>query len=51
VFNAIQIEKTESGQTARLTQIDQSQLPDADVLVQIDYSTLYYQDGLAKTGK
>ncbi len=51
MFNAIQIEKTESGQTARLTQIDQSQLPDADVLVQIDYSTLNYKDGLAITGK
>lgn len=36
---------------AKLTDIDESQLSDGDVLVQVDYSTLNYKDALAITGK
>ncbi|MCP4935861.1 MAG: oxidoreductase [bacterium] len=40
----------DSGHAAKLTQIEQSQLPDEDVLVQVEYSTLNYKDALAITG-
>ncbi len=41
----------DDGHAATLTQIEQSQLPDEDVLVQVEYSTLNYKDALAITGK
>jgi acrylyl-CoA reductase (NADPH) len=47
MFNAILLEKPDSGFSASLTQLDDSQLPDGDVTVRIDYSTLNYKDGLA----
>lgn len=50
MFNCILIENTD-GYTAKLAQLDESQLPDHNVTVQIDYSTLNYKDGLAITGK
>lgn len=53
MFNAILLDKKEDGSTAaRLTQLDQAQLPaEGDVTVAIDYSTINYKDGLAITGK
>lgn len=50
MFNCILIENTD-GYTAKLAQLDESQLPDHNVTVQIDYSTLNYKDGLAIIGK
>lgn len=50
MFNCILIENTD-GYTAKLAQLDESQLPEHNVTVQIDYSTLNYKDGLAITGK
>ncbi len=41
----------DDGHAAKLTQIEQSQLPDEDVLVQVEYSTINYKDALAITGK
>ncbi len=49
MFTALQLTKSESGFSAALTQIDESQLPAGDVLVRVDYSTLNYKDGLAIT--
>ena len=51
MFSAVLINKNESGQTVALSQLDESQLPDGDVTVKVDYSTLNYKDGLAITGK
>jgi acrylyl-CoA reductase (NADPH) len=53
MFNAILLNKKDDGSTdARLTQLDDSQLPvDGDVTVSIEYSTINYKDGLAITGK
>lgn len=53
MFNAILLNKNADGGTdARLTQLDESQLPsDAEVTVRVDYSTLNYKDGLALTGR
>lgn len=36
---------------AQLTEVEQSQLPEGDVLVKIEYSTINYKDALAITGK
>lgn len=52
MFKAILIDKTEAkGYHADLTELDESQLPEGDVLVDVMYSTLNYKDGLAITGK
>lgn len=51
MFSAIVIEKTEGGQTVSLQQLDASQLPEADVKIDVAYSTLNYKDALAITGK
>ena len=48
MFNALVVDKDEdSGKTsAMVKQIDTSDLPEAEVLVAIDYSTVNYKDGL-----
>ncbi len=53
MFRAILLNKNEDGSTrAELTQLDDAQLPaDGDVMVEVDYSTINYKDGLAITGK
>ncbi len=50
MFSAILIEKTETGQTCALKQLDDSQLPEGDVTIDVQYSTINYKDGLAMTG-
>ena len=51
MFKGILINKDESGYRASLGEIDEAQLPEGDVTVKIDWSTLNYKDGLAITGK
>lgn len=51
MFKAILIEKDDAGYRAGLTDIAEDRLPEGDVLVRVDYSTLNYKDGLAITGK
>jgi acrylyl-CoA reductase (NADPH) len=51
MFSGILIEKNEAGQRVSATQLDEAQLPEGDVSVDVDYSTLNYKDGLAITGK
>jgi acrylyl-CoA reductase (NADPH) len=51
MFNAILINKTDAGQTVELTQLDEAQLPEGDVTIDVEYSTLNYKEGLAITGK
>ncbi|GHG59727.1 alcohol dehydrogenase [Alishewanella longhuensis] len=50
MFNALVIDKTPDYH-ASLQRLDNSQLPDGEVLVQVAYSTLNYKDALAITGK
>lgn len=50
MFNAIVIEKNDSGQEVSVSSLDQDALPEGDVLVRVDYSTINYKDGLAITG-
>ena len=51
MFRAILVEKTATGTAARLAELDDAQLPDADVTVRVGYSTLNYKDALALTGR
>ena len=51
MFTALLIEKGETGQTVALTSLDETDLPDGDVSIDVEYSTLNYKDGLAITGK
>ncbi|MFC5302985.1 MDR family oxidoreductase [Azospira restricta] len=51
MFNGILINKDDAGYRAALQQIDEAGLPEGDVTVRIDWSTLNYKDGLAITGK
>ena len=51
MFNAILVEKDNEASRARLASLDESQLPDGNVLVDVEYSTLNYKDGLAITGR
>jgi acrylyl-CoA reductase (NADPH) len=52
MFKAILISKDDtSGYRAALQQVDDSVLPEGDVTVNIEWSTLNYKDGLAITGK
>ena len=50
-FKAIVIDKTDAGQTARLTDFDEKDLMDGDVTVRVEFSTVNYKDGLAITGE
>ena len=51
MFKALLLEKGEAGFQARVSTIDAGALPAADVLVQPEFSTLNYKDGLAITHK
>ena len=49
-MQAILINKDDSGYRAQMSQIEEQRLPEGDVLIQVDYSTLNYKDSLAITG-
>lgn len=49
MFKALLLEKTDAGFAANVQFIDESRLPDGDVLVGVEFSTLNYKDGLAIT--
>jgi acrylyl-CoA reductase (NADPH) len=49
MFDALLLEKSESGFEARVQPVDDLGLPAGDVLLRVDHSTLNYKDGLAIT--
>ncbi len=51
MFSAILIEQGEQVQSAAVTTLEEAQLPEGDVSVDVEYSTLNYKDALAITGK
>jgi acrylyl-CoA reductase (NADPH) len=51
MFKAILVEKDDAGYRASLANLDEARLPEGDVTVRVDYSTLNYKDALAITGK
>ena len=50
MFNALVLEQEEGKTLAAIKQLDMSDLPDEDVLIEVTYSSLNYKDGLAVTG-
>ncbi len=50
MFNALIARQSEAGQAVSVESLELSDLPDNDVLVRVDYSTINYKDGLALTG-
>ena len=48
MFSAIVIDKTDDKQGVSLTQVDEAQLPEGDVTIDVEYSTLNYKDGTKK---
>ena len=46
MFNALVVEKTESGIHAAVREISYEDLPAGDVTVAVEYSTVNYKDGL-----
>ncbi len=51
MFNALVLNQQDKQTTAAVEQLSVDQLPAGDVLVEVDYSSLNYKDGLAITGK
>ncbi|MGF1683388.1 MDR family oxidoreductase [Photobacterium minamisatsumaniensis] len=51
MFKALVLNQEEKKTIAGITQVDEAQLPEGDVLINVDYSSLNYKDGLAITGK
>lgn len=51
MFNAIYITKDDNGYHAAIQSLEESALPDEDVVIDVEYSTLNYKDALAVTGK
>ena len=50
MFNALVLEQEEGNTIAGVQQLELSNLPDEDVLVEVTYSSLNYKDGLTVTG-
>jgi len=49
MFNALLVNKIDEEFTAEIKEIQESDLPDGDVLIDVEYSTINYKDGLAVT--
>lgn len=50
-FRALVVDKAEDGTVSQqIGELDESRLPEADVTVAVEYSTLNYKDGLCLTG-
>ena len=46
MFNALVVDKDENGTHAQIKSVDEGALPEGDVTVAVEYSTLNYKDGL-----
>jgi acrylyl-CoA reductase (NADPH) len=51
MFKALLINKTGDQQQCAVSVVDAAELPDGDVTLAVEYSTINYKDGLAITGK
>lgn len=51
MFKALVLDQADKITSSSIQQLDISQLPEGDVLIDVDYSSLNYKDGLAITGK
>jgi acrylyl-CoA reductase (NADPH) len=49
-FNALVLRESDDGHVGAIEQLTDDDLPDGDVTVDVDYSSLNYKDGMALTG-
>jgi acrylyl-CoA reductase (NADPH) len=49
-FNALVLRESDDGPVGAIEQLTDADLPDGDVTVDVDYSSLNYKDGMALTG-
>ena len=49
-FKAFEVTKTEDGFTRSIVEREESDLPDGDVLIDVQFSSLNFKDGLSATG-
>jgi acrylyl-CoA reductase (NADPH) len=49
-FNALMLNKNEDGVTSAVESVELDDLPEGDVVIAVDYSTLNYKDGLVLKG-
>ncbi|GAB4225218.1 MAG: MDR family oxidoreductase [Kiloniellaceae bacterium] len=50
MFKAILLEESDGKVSSKLTELEESQLPEGDVTVAVEYSTLNYKDGMVLNG-
>ena len=50
-FTALVLRETDDGPVGALEELTDADLPDGDVTIDVDYSSLNYKDGMALTGK
>lgn len=51
MFNALVLHKTENAPEVKIQKLQEPDLPDDEVLLTVDYSSINYKDALAVTGK
>ncbi|HEY9312518.1 MDR family oxidoreductase [Williamsia sp.] len=51
MFSAVVIEKGDAGQSVAVRNVEESELPEGNVRIDVDYSSLNFKDALAITGK
>jgi len=51
MYKALVVDKPAEGYRCALAELDESQLPEGDVTVRVEWSTINFKDGLAITGK
>lgn len=49
-FKALLLEQTGDGVTSSITELDDDRLPDGEVTVEVEYSSLNYKDGMVLSG-
>ena len=50
MFKAILVEESDGKVSANLTELDEADLPEEEVIVAVEYSTLNYKDGMVLNG-
>ncbi len=51
MFKGILLNKTDAGFNAQLADVDEGDLPEGEITLRVEYSTINYKDGLAITNK
>ena len=50
MFTALLLDQNDDGVTATVTELDDAQLPEGDVTIDVEFSSLNYKDGMVLNG-